>query len=73
MPDEQADWLGQPAQAEALPASSDCGPTQPSLALDGGASEEDDMMFVVLILVEAVRDAMGVGSWKGVVLGDGQT
>ena len=49
-PEEQADWLGQPAQAEALPASSDCGPTHPSFALDGGGpaageAEEEDMVF----------------------------
>lgn len=37
-PEEQADWFGQPAQAADLPALEEVGPTQPSLALDGGAS-----------------------------------
>ena len=40
-PVEQAPWLGQPAQAAALPASWEVGPTHPSLALDGAA---DDMV-----------------------------
>ncbi len=40
-PEEQAPWFGQPAQAAALPASWEAGPTHPSLALDGAA---DDMV-----------------------------
>lgn len=52
MPEEQADWLGQPAQAEDLPALEDVGPTQPSLALDGGASDmvlqERDLLVLVV-------------------------
>lgn len=38
VPEEQAAWFGQPAQAEDFPAEEEVGPTQPSLALGGGAS-----------------------------------
>ena len=42
-PEEQADWFGQPAQAEDLPASCEVGPTHPALASEGASmpSEED--------------------------------
>lgn len=44
-PEEQAPWFGQPAQAAALPASWEVGPTHPSLALDGAA---DDMVGILM-------------------------
>lgn len=44
VPEEQAAWLGQPAQAEDFPALAEVGPTQPSLALEGAS----DMVGVLL-------------------------
>ena len=45
-PDEQADWLGHPAQADALPASWEVGPTQPSFAFDGFSPFNDDIQLM---------------------------
>ena len=62
-PDEQADWLGQPAHAEAFPAPWEVGPTQPSLALEGTSPEDDDIIFVgVEILADEMerREEIGV-------------
>eukprot|EP00977_Amphora_coffeiformis_P003853 scaffold768_cov166-Amphora_coffeaeformis.AAC.11 len=52
-PDEQAPWLGQPSQALALPADSEEGPTQPSLALAGAFTS--DMVVVVMMIVTKRR------------------
>lgn len=74
-PEEQAPWFGQPAQAAALPASWEVGPTQPSLALDGAS---DDMVFVcdgsqVSSFVEDGRLwKMMIGRKKNCDLGDGE-
>ena len=52
-PEEQADLLGHPAHAEALPAFWEVGPTQPSLALAGAlvASPPGGEVDIVLILL----------------------
>ena len=46
-PDEQAVWFGQPAHADAFPASEEVGPTHPSLASEGASPpvEEDIVLF----------------------------
>jgi len=45
-PVEQADWLGQPAQAEAFPAFWEVGPTQPSFASEGASPEDDIVSYL---------------------------
>ena len=49
-PEEQAPWFGQPAQAAALPASWEAGPTHPSLALDGAADDMVGLMGSELVV-----------------------
>ena len=44
-PEEHADWFGQPAQAEDLPASCEVGPTHPALASDGASTPSDEFMM----------------------------
>ena len=48
-PEEHADWFGQPAQAEDLPASCEVGPTHPALASDGASTPSDEFMMSVWI------------------------
>lgn len=60
-PEEQADLLGHPSHAEALPAFWEVGPTQPSLALAGAlvaspSGGEVDIVLILLVLVLVLGD-----------------
>ena len=55
-PEEHADWFGQPAQAEDLPASCEVGPTHPALASDGASTPSDEFMMSGLDLKMMSRD-----------------
>ena len=47
-PEAQADWLGQPSQAEFFPAVSASGPTHSELALAGVAAAALSSVFVIV-------------------------
>ena len=50
--------MGHPAHADDLPALEEVGPTQPSLALDGGAS---DMVRKLMVSGRIWRDVDSLG------------